>query len=438
MNWLNDKFFTNKKGSSIVLLAMVFVAMMLAITASIAISRALVVKSECEAFGHLWTKSVLSEYDVHLLDEYGIMAYFGNDGEVQKKIDSYLYYSTSGKLDASIGKSNAELIGYELGNPENFKKALRRGLMNEAGEIVLKDAKRSKRSSNSDEDYGTRTINNSVVLDTLPSHGINNTVDLDSLIYKLKCGITFKDLYDTTIYSATEVMLIENKLGNHVTKGNSKDGYFQNEWEYILNGKCDDKANFNACKNKIFLIRNALNLAYLYKDPEKHAVIVALAEMLAPGVAGVLTEAIIAEAWAAIESEKDLETLLDNGRVPFMKTAASWKTSISAVLGGREVSSQLSDEGVKILNENRGSIENMSGSKAGNGSKIEGQSYDDYVIAMIMMLNDNVRLLRLMDIIQINFKYWYYRDFNMMEYFIGVRFSIKANGKNYDFEDSYK
>ena len=57
MGWLNDKFLTNKKGSSIVLLAMVFVAMMLAITASIAISRALVVKSECEAFGHLWTIS---------------------------------------------------------------------------------------------------------------------------------------------------------------------------------------------------------------------------------------------------------------------------------------------------------------------------------------------------------------------------------------------
>lgn len=434
MNWLR-----NKKGSSIIMLAMVFVAMMLAITASIAISRALVVKSECESFGHLWTKSILSEYDVHLLSEYGIMAYFGNDAEVQKKIDAYLNYSASGKLDASIGKSSAELIGYELGDPANFKKALKLGFAGEAGEALLNNSKRSKRStSKSEKNYGTRTIKNNVVLDTLPSHGISNTVDVNALVYKLKNGVSFKDLTNELGGASTEVLFIEKNFGNHVTKGESRDGYFCNEWEYILCGKPDDKANFDSCKNKIFLIRNALNLAYLYKDPEKHAVIVAIAETLAPGVAGVLTEAIIAEVWAAIETEKDMETLLDNGRVPFMKTSATWKTGISSVLGGSEISSQLSKEGENLLNESKNEIESMNGASGGNGSVKDGQNYDDYVLAMIMMLNDNVRLLRLMDIIQINFKSWYYRDFNMMEYFVGVRFSIKGNGKNYDFEDAYK
>lgn len=72
------------------------------------------------------------------------------------------------------------------------------------------------------------------------------------------------------------------------------------------------------------------------------------------------------------------------------------------------------------------------------GNISEGLSYDEYLMLMIMSLNDNVRLLRIMDIIQINMKYRYYRDFNMTEYFIGVRFSINANGRSYDFEDSYK
>jgi hypothetical protein len=43
-----------------------------------------------------------------------------------------------------------------------------------------------------------------------------------------------------------------------------------------------------------------------------------------------------------------------------------------------------------------------------------------------------------MDLIQINMKYRYYADFNMMEYYTGVRFTIEANGKSHEFEDAYK
>lgn len=439
MNCLNNKNKLNKNGSSIILLAMVFVTMMLAITASIAISRALVVKSECEAFGRLWTKSILSEYDVNLLKEYGIMAYFGNDAEIQKKIDAYLAYSSSGKLDATIGKSSSELMGYELGDPDNFRKALKLGFAGELSESVINDSKREKRDiSNMEDDYGDRTINNNVVIDTMPSQGISNTIDTNALVSKLNAGLTCNDLLKAIGTSSTEIMFIKKNLGNHITIGESKNGYFCNEWEYILNGKYDDNANFKACKNKIFIIRNAMNLAFLYKDPEKHAVIVALAEALAPGVAGVLTEAVIAEIWAAIETEVDLEILMDNGRVPFMKTSATWRTSISSVLGSKEVSSQLSKEGTELLRENKNEIESMDGSGGGHSNASSGQNYDDYLLAMIMTLNDNVRVLRIMDLVQINFKHWYYRDFNMMEYYIGTRFSIKANGRSYDFEDSYK
>jgi len=65
-------------------------------------------------------------------------------------------------------------------------------------------------------------------------------------------------------------------------------------------------------------------------------------------------------------------------------------------------------------------------------------TYDDYLMAMIMTMNDNVRLLRIMDLVQINMKFRYYRDFNMQEYYTGVRFTIKANGRDYEFEDEYR
>lgn len=434
----NNSIIFNKRGSSIVLLAMVFVAMMIAITTSIAIARALVVKSECENFGHLWTKSILSEYDIHLLDEYGIMSYFGNDAEVQKKIDAYLDYSASSKLDARLGKSCSSLIGYELGDPENFKETLKKSLVSSLADSALNGEGRNERDmSKGGQHFGSRMIKNEVVLDTLPSGGISNTIDIDSIVNRLKEGNFLDSLANGATTAATEILFLRKYFGNHVTCGESTDGYFCNEWEYILNGKCDDEANFSACKRKLFLIRNALNLAYLYKDPEKMAIITAIAETLAPGVAGVLTEAVIAEAWAAIETESDLDILLDNGKVPFMKTAASWKTDISAIFGSSKITGELSKEGRELLNKNKKTFEGMSGANGGNGSG-GGQTYDDYLMAMIMLLNENVRTLRVMDIIQINMKYWYYRDFNMMEYFIGVRFSMEANGRNYDFEDKYK
>ena len=67
-----------------------------------------------------------------------------------------------------------------------------------------------------------------------------------------------------------------------------------------------------------------------------------------------------------------------------------------------------------------------------------GLNYDEYLMIMIASLSDNVRLLRIMDLVQINMKYRYYADFNMMEYYTGVRFTIEANSKSHEFEDAYK
>ena len=68
----------------------------------------------------------------------------------------------------------------------------------------------------------------------------------------------------------------------------------------------------------------------------------------------------------------------------------------------------------------------------------EGLNYDDHLILMILCMNKRTRLLRLMDIVQIDMKYRYYRDFNLMEYYTGVRYAITADGRNYAFEDKYR
>lgn len=429
----------NKKGSSTVLLSMIFVTMMLCISLAVVVVRGLVVKSECEVFGRVWAKAILSEYDVHLLEDYNIMAYWGNEAEVQKRIDSYIVYSASNKLDASIDKSSAELAGYELANPDNFKLALKKSLVSGELDAIANEKEREARTEeNTDEKYESRMIKNSVVLDTLPSQGIGNSIDIDSLISNFKSDGLVESLKSKLVNTGVEFAFVRNYMGNHVTKSASKDGYFCNEWEYIINGKCDDDANLKTCKTYISAIRNALNLAYLYKDPEKRAIIMAVAECLTPGAAGTLTQAAVAEAWALIETKKDVDTLMDNGRVPLMKNADSWQTDLDSVLRSDSIESELTEEGKQILNDSINDLEKMEGANTLRKEVKEGQTYDDYLLIMLSLLNDNVRTLRIMDLIQINMKYRYYEDFNMIEYYVGTRFNIKANGKEYEFEDSYK
>ena len=56
---------------------------------------------------------------------------------------------------------------------------------------------------------------------------------------------------------------------------------------------------------------------------------------------------------------------------------------------------------------------------------------------MILSLSPETRTLRIMDIVQINMKYRYYKDFNLREYHRGLRFTIKTNGLDQTGEDQY-
>lgn len=435
MNWLRNN---RKNGSSLVLLAMVFMTFVICITMAIGISRMLVVKSEVEVFGYDWSKAILSEYDIHLLKDYKIMAYYGNEAEVKKKIDMYLEYSAGSKMDANIGKTDADLAGYELGEIENFRKALKLGYTTSEIDSIISASNRAQRNStNTDENYVSRTIKNEVVLDTLPSKGVQSSFSIKKIAEMLSENNSWEKIKEHVSDAGVEYAFIEKYMGNNVTKADAKDGYFKNEWEYIINGRPDDDANLRSCKDKIGLLRNALNLAYLNKDPEKKAVILAVSECINPA-GGILTQALVAEAWALLETEQDMKALMQNKRIPFMKDSTSWKTDISSLFNSEEFVGDLSEEELSELQKNRDKLIELPGGNGSEGLALQGQCYDDYLLAMMAMMDGELRTSRIMDIVQINMKYRYYEDFNMREYFVGTRFSIKANGKEYDFEESYK
>ncbi|MBE6018528.1 MAG: hypothetical protein E7233_13160, partial [Lachnospiraceae bacterium] len=405
-----------KRGSSAVMLAMMFVGFSICIAGAIGVCRRIVVSSECDTFGKLWTKAILSEYDVHLFEDYSLMAYFGNDDEVTDKLNAYLKYSAQNKLDASIKGANADLTGYELGDPANFRKAIDLGFAGSAVHELISGRGREFR----DLDDGTgfdeegRVINNRVVLDTLPSHGVGGTVSGDTLTEKARSYGDEEGVLSVLRGAGADVLMIERRFNNHVTKADDKDHLLVNEWEYIIKGSNDDEENYRACRNRLFIARNALNLVSIYSDPEKMELIISVAESITPGPLGLVTQAIIAEAWAALETEEDLEDLYRDKRVPILKSADQWKTGLGAVLDSSEVRKKLDDESKKLLEEKREELSDLTNKTDTVAQFKYGLNYDEYLMIMIISLNENVRLLRIMDLVQINMKYRYYKDFNLM------------------------
>ena len=450
------KRLTGKSGSSTVFLAMAFVTFAICIAGSIGVSRHLTVMSECRSFGRVWSRAILSEYDRHLLEDYGLMAYWGNEAEVVKRIDAYFGYSASGRLGIHIGGTVSDLTGYELGEPDNFRDAMKKGFAGSSVKALLSNTSREERdrvkgsaeggegSDGNDHDGGAgssgsgRAIGNAVVLDTLPSGGMGGSVSTDALTERAKSLRDEEGVRSAAASAGTEVAFMWRYFSSNATVPDDKPHYLDGELEYVIKGSPEDKVNYEACRKRIFLMRNALNLVSLYMDAEKTELITAAAELITPGPLGAATQLLIAEAWAALETEEDLKVLYDNGRVPVIKTPEQWQTDLGSVLDSSKVRGSLDDEAKELLDENREEIDNLPG--AGHAASLitEGLSYDDHLMLMILCMNTNTRLLRVMDIVQIDMKYRYYRDFNLMEYYTGVRYALTADGRDYVFEDSYK
>lgn len=443
------------------LMAMITVTLSMAILSSILITRRMAIRSESQAFGRIWAKAILSEYDRHLLQDYGLMAFFANNEMVANRIAYYMNYSMKDRLQVQINGASAELNGFEMSDPDNFREAIQKSFGTEAVDSLLKKEKRkartsgsasksktsgassdressdAKSSSGSETQKNVREILNPLVIRTLPSHGGDDGESVDSALSILKSG-DYSDSVTSLVQSApAEFLFIRRHMNSHLKTADSKKHYFVNEWEYIIKGSMNDDTNLKGCRRRIFLIRNALNLIYLYKDPSKVEAVTTIAELITPGPAGVLTQAIIMEAWAALESETDVQNLLDGKRVPVMKTAKTWNTGLEGVLNDSDMKEKLDEESRKLLEEKSEEVHEAAGESIRQTIE-EGLTYEDYLMVLMAAMGSETRTLRVMDLVQINMKYRYYRDFNLAEYYGGVNFTMKVSGKKYTFSREYR
>lgn len=412
------------------------------VTVAVNIARKRTVDSFAKVSAELWSKAIMSEYDKHLLDDYGIMAFHGNESDIEKKLINYENFTFENKLRIKQGKLDVFLDEYRMSDLKNFRKSLNLSIKSNVTKKIIENKVRESRKSdelgenNDNLSFGHRTIKNNVVIDTLPSKGEKASIDIKNLVEKINPENYKNSFGDSITGKFIELQFLTVYMGSHIKKVGEK-SLFANEYEYVIKGGLEDNKNFELCKRDIFIIRNALNMVSLGKDKEKMEAITAISEIISPGPTAVITQALIMETWAALEANEDLKSLLDNEKVPLIKNKNNWKISIRNVIKNELLMGRLSDDEKRNFNDNYEQINGISDTKSGISSK-DGLSYEDYLMLMLLKTPRDLRTKRIMDLIQINMKYRYYDDFNFDEYNCGVRFNLNINGKPYEVEKTYK
>ena len=174
--------------------------------------------------------------------------------------------------------------------------------------------------------------------------------------------------------------------------------------EYLIGGKGSDVENLKAVAEKLLLIREASNAAYLYGDGAKRAEIAAMAASvsavtLAPYLQPLLETSILF-AWAYIESIQDVKLLLAGGKVPLVKTASDWQTDLSSIL-------------------------HFAGASV-DREEARGLSYRQYLSMLLLLKKEETLLFSMMDVMEMDIrKAIYHENFRMDGCVSGFRITTK-------------
>ncbi len=182
--------------------------------------------------------------------------------------------------------------------------------------------------------------------------------------------------------------------------------FFQNEIEYLLCGGYSDRQNGKKTSAYLFTFRTGLNLITIYADPSMREELTTLALSMAPGPTAVLAQAILAGVWAAAEGVNDVRLLLNGETVPLWKTKENWALPLECVF-------------------------EVAGGTPVRPTKVEGSVYKDYLTLFLNLLEQETKLVRIMDLIQLNLKGGCDSSFEMSDCAGGFHSSVlfrKASG----------
>lgn len=410
----------NKKGSYSVFALILFCSVLIVAFASILVTRNVGVTRSIASLGQIWAKNIVSEYDIFLNEKYGLLGYYGNEALVDSKLEKYADYSLNGKDYVNFQKISSKLDDYRLNDVSNFKKQIlkivSRKVISEKGKI------RKKVSLN-------RRISADWITDSLPSKGKKENLSLTGLVASIKNGLTPKALLNESAINRYIFLYFKD----YMKERSEEETFFNCEIEYIISGKLSDSSAKQDVVNKIKTVRNLLNLAYLYASKEKSEAALALAEIITPGPMSLVTQAVILEGWALAEAENDVALILNNRTVPLLKGDENWALSLENIFSAKKTEGEEEGEEKYELEEKGTDFS----THYIEPKRVTGRDYEEYLRLLLNFMSDDIKLYRIMDLIQINMKFLYVGYFNMADYYTGVTYDIWVNGIKNEFEQSY-
>lgn len=402
-----------KRGSYTVFLAMFMMGMVIMAGAAINASHKMAIDSSAEDLGNVWAGSILGEYDRVLLERYGLMGYYGNENLVMEKLVRYSDYSFKGKKYFRQGEISCRMRDMKLLDLETVRKQIRHSELSLWKPVRQKAGADNETVENEGTEGSGRYISAKWIINSLPSKA-----------YKARSGD--KGSSGSGLY---EISYIFKAFKDHVDKRDLGETYFTNEIEYIISGKLNDEKSRKAVYDKMLIERNGMNLLYLYSCTEKRQAALEAAELITPGPEALITQALILETWAFLEARNDMALLYAGEKVPVIKKDDNWALGLEAAVESENVK----DGGGELDTRNSGETK-----KYVKPKRIEGQKYEDYLKTLLLIMPEKTRLLRMLDLIQINLKFTYCDYFLLDDYYTGLEYEMTVNGKKHEFKEKYK
>ena len=390
----------NKKGVTAVFLTIIAGAVLSCVIVFIQLAASAASVSYCGNLFNLAGRSVLSEFDLELKSRYGIIAFSRDGSSIAEEIKRYVKYTVTDDRYIRLGEVSVDLKDYCLMDCEIFEEQVTDSV-NFKNLIVEEE-------TGGPVETGERTLRNSKTINALPSKGMTDTPSVHALVSNIKNMASISDLWKkgSREYLTTVYMFGVFKSG--MSAADDERSFFRNEIEYILEGKKSDAANRSAVRADLLKLRTLLNSIYIYSSPKMMNEALMLAETITPGPEAVITQAALIAAWAAMEAELDIKTLDEGGKVPVFKDPSSWKTDINGKVA------------------------------AGKGEFEErGYDYEGYLKILLTALKKEVRLTRMMDLIQINLQGTYSEDFYIKDCYRGFKFEAQVNGRKMKYDEKY-
>lgn len=409
----------NKKGSTSIFLLFILAAMVMLTAAFAYAAKKAAFTSYCDGLLQLAGKSVLSEFDLELKERYGLFAFDRSGQEVTRIVAEDADYALEFSDRDGLKEIQVDFGGQQLGSGMALKEQIlahmRFAIRNHVLDHVLgKQPQREDSEEKVERQERDRTLRNQKIIRSLPSFPLrDSSPGFAAWIEQVKSQLgdveaIFDQTKDTYLVDRYILENFKNAQGEAVPY----DTFFSNEVEYILEGNYSNKENYSQARKGILLFRSGLNAAHLYLDEEKRTKTLAAAEVLTPGPAAVLTQAAIIGTWSLAEAENDAR-LLERGRpVALFKDKTTWATELDAVL--KELDHGCIDTGSD-----------------------KGLRYEDYLMVFLHFQNETIKLARVMDLIQINLKGTYERDFLIKTHNGGFQMKAKVNGKERDYGFKY-